>query len=287
MNPPGARENRGILMRPKFSTLPSPVLAGVVRERTAGAARAEIRNCLYHGAGMIDLHLSCLDEQDEESLKKITSSTDLPVLALHYNSALNGQRTEVPEEERTELLFRAVLAGAAGVDLQGYAFDAKSRTAFCGEDRFSFTKSQPKEVVTDPAVIERQMEFIERVHREGAEVLLSCHPGVFLDRRQVVDLALFLLKRNPDVIKIVTVANDEDELAETFAGMIELKKELPIPVSFHAAGKAGALSRIVNPMLGGHIIFSVDRYQEGHTLAQPELKTAYEVVEGLKKITGK
>ena len=271
-------------MRPKISTLSSPVLAGVVRERTAGAARAEIRNCLYHGAGMIDLHLSCLETRDEETLKSIISSTHLPVLALHYNSSFEGKRTEDPEEERTELLFRAVLSGAAGLDMQGYTFDAKSRTAFFGEDRYSFTKDQPKEVVTDPAVIERQTEFIERVHREGAEVLLSCHPGVFLDRHQVVDLALFLLKRNPDIIKIVSVANDEEELAETFAGMVALKKELPVPVSFHAAGKAGKLSRIVNPMLGGHILFAVDRYKEGHTLAQPELATAHGVVEGIKKI---
>ena len=273
-------------MKKKISLLPAPVLAGVVRERSAAAARAEIMNCLYHGAGMIDLHLSCLDENDEESLRTVISSTTLPVLGLHYGTTLDGRRIHCSEEERTELLLRSVRAGAAGVDMQAYTFDEKSRTEFYGEDLYSFTSVRPKEVVTDPAVIERQTEFIECIHKEGAEVLLSCHPGVFLDRDQVVDLAHFLEKRNPDVIKIVTVANTEEELAETFAGMTALKKEIGIPVSFHAAGKKGALSRIVNPMLGGHIVFSVDRYHEGHTLSQPELSTAYDVIEKLKRITG-
>ena len=50
----------------KLSCLPPPVLAGVVRERTAAAAAAGIKNCLYDGADMIDLHLSCLEKNDTE-----------------------------------------------------------------------------------------------------------------------------------------------------------------------------------------------------------------------------
>ncbi len=45
----------------------------------------------------------------------------------------------------------------------------------------------------------------------GAEVLLSCHPGIPMNAGQIVDLALFLEKRSPDIIKIVTIANTEDE----------------------------------------------------------------------------
>ena len=43
-------------MKTSLSRLPAPVLAGVVREETANAAIAEIKNCLYDGAGMIDLY---------------------------------------------------------------------------------------------------------------------------------------------------------------------------------------------------------------------------------------
>ena len=94
--------------------------------------------------------------------------------------------------------------------------------------------------------------MIEKVHSMGAEVLLSCHPGIPMNCEQVVDLALFLEKRNPDVIKIVTAATNENELLESFKTMVALKKELKTPVSYHANGKAGSLSRIINPILGGH-----------------------------------
>ena len=72
-------------MKTSLSHLPAPVLAGVVREETAAAAIAEIKNCLYDGAGMIDLHISCLNDSSTESLKKIIDASTLPILALNYN----------------------------------------------------------------------------------------------------------------------------------------------------------------------------------------------------------
>jgi 3-dehydroquinate dehydratase len=119
----------------------------------------------------------------------------------------------------------------------------------------------------------------------GAEVLLSCHPGIFMTADQVVELALFLEKRNPDMIKIVTTAANEDELAESIRAMLLLKKEVKTPVAYHASGKAGMLSRIVNPILGGQIAFCVDRYTEASVMEQIDLRTAATVVEHVRKIT--
>lgn len=268
-------------MNKQISKLPSPVLAGVIREKTVEASIAEIQNCFYNGAGMIDLHMSCLDKHDVASLERIVKSTELPVLALNYNIF-----TETPftEEERAESFLRAVDAGAAGIDMQGYTYHLPSKDKFCGEDKYSFTKASPKEVVTDEKVIAMQCELIEKVHGKGAEVLLSCHPGVCLDCEQVVDLALFLEKRNPDIIKIVSVAQTEEHLLESMNAMMKLKKEVKTPVSYHASGSAGKLSRIVNPMLGGHMIFCVDRYNERSTLEQPELRAVKQVVDNLRKM---
>jgi len=100
----------------------------------------------------------------------------------------------------------------------------------------------------------------------------------------VVELALFLEKRNPDIIKIVTPAPDEDALIESMKAMIALKEEVKTPVSYHASGKAGALSRIVNPVLGGHMVFCVDRFGENSTLEQLDLRTAKSAIENLKYI---
>lgn len=268
----------------KLSALASPAIAGVIREATVPAAIAEIKNCTYDGANMIDLHMSCLESMDEASLRAVIGSSKLPVLALNYNKKCNWESCNFSEETRAKSFLDAVSAGAAGIDMQGYTFDPKSKDAFCGEDRFSFTKGNPKEVVTDGAVIEKQGAFIEKVHGMGAEVLLSCHPGIPMCCEQVVELALFLEKRRPDIIKIVTLAATEDDLIESLKTMLALKREVKTKVSYHAAGAAGRLSRIFNPVLGGHIAFCVDRFSASSTMEQIDLKTAVAAIDSLKKI---
>ena len=176
-------------MRKSLSRLPAPALAGVVKAKTDREAIAEIQNCLYDGATMIDLHLHCLAQNDTQSLKKIMDASRLPVLALY-----DPGNVLPTEEERVEALLRAVRAGAAGIDIQGYTYHLPSRSGFCGEDVYSFTRGNPKEIVTDAAVIAKQCALIEEVHQMGAEVLLSCHPGIPMTAEQVVELALFLEK---------------------------------------------------------------------------------------------
>ena len=268
----------------KLSMIPAPALAGVIREKTRNQAIAEIKNCLYHGADMIDLHMSCLEDRSIETLKAIINSSKLPVLALNYNSKSDWSNAGYSEEERVQSFLCAVEAGAAGVDIQGYTYDLPSKSGFCGEDKYSFTKGNPKEIVTNQEVIEKQCELIERVHGMGAEVLLSCHPNIPMNCEQVVDLALFLEKRNPDIIKIVTIANTDEEMIESLKTMLALKKVIKTPVSYHAAGAKGRLSRVINPVLGGQIAFCVDRYTDSSTMEQLELSTVKTVIEGLKKI---
>ena len=268
----------------KLSKMCTPALAGVVREKNIRGAIAEIKNCKYDGATMIDLHMSCLEDTSVESLKKIISSSALPVLALNYNSTYKWENAGFSEEERVASYLRAVEAGAAGIDMQGYTYHLPSKSGFCGVDKYSFTKGDPKEIVTDEAIISKQCELIEKVHAMGAEVLLSCHPGIVMNCEQVVELALFLEKRNPDIIKIVTKAENEDYLTESIKTMMVLKKEIKTPISYHTNGNAGMLSRIINPLLGGQIAFCVDRYNEGSTMEQIDLKTAAAVVENMKKL---
>ena len=268
----------------KLSQLTAPALAGVVRETTVNAAIGEMKNCRYHGADMIDLHMSCLEDTSVESLGKIISACKLPILALNYNFTINWENAGYSEEDRVQSFLRAVEAGAAGIDMQGYTFHLPSKEGFCGEDKYSFTKGNPKEVVTDEAVISKQCELIEKVHSKGAEVLLSCHPGIVMNSTQVVDLALFLEKRNPDIIKMVTKVTNDDEFVDCIKAMTLLKKEVKTPVSYQTVGHLGSLSRIVNPILGGQIIFCVDSFKESSTMGQLDLRTTREIIDGLKKI---
>lgn len=270
-------------MRKSIAKLPAPVLAGVVRETTTRAAIAQIKNCLYDGAGMIDLHMSCLEDSSVEELEKIISSTSLPILALNYNNTFLWKNAGLSEEERVCSFLRAVQAGAAGVDIQGYTYDLPSKQGFTGDDKYSFTKGNPKEVVTDEAIIAMQCNLIDKIHSMGAEVLLSCHPGIPMTAEQVVELALYLERRTPDVIKIVTRAETESDLIESFKAMVMLKNEVKTPVTYHAAGKHGMLSRLINPVLGGHMAFCIDRFNAGSTMEQVSLHSAKEIIEGLKK----
>lgn len=272
-------------MNIKLSKLKSPVLAGVVREQTARSAIAEIINCSYDGAGMIDLHLSALEKTDTDTLRTIIDASPLPVLALNYNQTYNHENAGFDdEEERMASMIRAIEAGAAGLDMQGYTFDTKSKDNFCGEDKYSFTKGNPKEIVTDEKIISKQCELIEKVHSMGAEVLLSCHPGIAMNTEQIVDLALFMEKRNPDIIKIVSIANNEDEMIESLKAMIALKREVKTPVTYHAGGKAGNLSRIVNPILGSHMLFCIDTFNAGSNIQQPCLRAVKPIMDNMERI---
>ena len=103
----------------KLSALQAPVLAGVVKEHSAAAAKAEIQNCIYDGAGMIDLHLPTLESNDVATLKKIIEFSKLPILALNYKS-YDWEDESAAEEEgslrscgrwrqgRTALICRAI-----------------------------------------------------------------------------------------------------------------------------------------------------------------------------------
>ena len=232
---------------------------------------------------MIDLHMSTLENSSVEELKKIIDSTELPILALNYNNTLLWENAGLTEEQRVDSFLRAVEAGAAGVDIQGYTYDLASKQGFVGEDKYSFTKGNPREVVTDQAMIAKQRKLIDKVHDMGAEVLLSCHPRIVMNATQVVELALFLEQREPDVIKIVTRAETEADLLESFKAMLMLKKEVKTPVTYHAMGKQGMLSRLINPVLGGHMAFCVDRFDAGSTMEQLELRSARDIIDGLRR----
>lgn len=271
-------------MYTKLSEIPAPAIAGVVRERTVRAAIAEIQNCVYDGASMIDLHLSCLDDASDECVTAIAAASRLPILALNYNKTYSWEEANLSEEERVDSLLRAVKCGCAGIDMQGYTFDISSKTGFCGEDKYSFTKGNPREIVTDSAIIDKQCALIEEVHSLGGEVLLSCHPSIVMGSDAVVDLALFLEKRKPDIIKIVTQAKCEEDLLDAIRAMTILKREIKIPISYHTSGKFGMLSRVINPALGGQIAFCVDRYNEGSTMEQIDVRTAKAVIDGMKRI---
>lgn len=276
-------------MKKSFVNTKSPILAGVIREKSPRAAVAAIKNCELHGADVIDLHLSCLDDEfkNVESIKFINDYTSLPVMALNYNQRYNCSMYECSEEDRVDLLLKAAEAGSTIIDFQGYTYDLESKTSFREENKkydYSFVSANPKEVVMDPKIIEKQIRLFEKVKKMGCEVLLSCHPMVPMNTQQVVDLAKFLEERNPDMIKIVAFAENEDDMIEALKTSIVLKREMKTPTHFHCAGANGKLTRLLNPILGNGIHFVCDGYTESSNFEQLDLQTVKEATKLIKKM---
>ncbi len=266
-------------MNPSFKNASAPVAASVVRERTVREAISAIKNSFHLGAGAIDLHLSCLDSEfkNVESIRQIISSTALPVLVLNYNHTYEYLDYPDTEENRIGLLEIGAEAGASCVDMQGYSFnlDVKERfqEEFATEDML-FKQKKPKEVALDPETVKKQTEFIKKMHSRGTEVLLSCHTGVNLNTEECLSLCRLLEKRQPDIIKLVIPCNTDEELIENFRTMITLKREITsCKIHFHCGGKKGKITRIVNPMLGAHLAFCVERFGINANPEQLDLKS--------------
>lgn len=268
-------------MRKSFMKNTVPVLTGAVQEKTAEAAIRAIKNFALRGAKGIDLHLTRMNEEclKKEVLERIISESPLPIFALDYTVTT----TEKEENERIERLLRAFEAGVSGIDMQGYSFDFKSRDVF--DENFSasehpFVKYKPKEVVVNPKVIEKQCEVIERIHAKGGEVLLSNHIATFMECDDLVDLAVFLEKRNPDTLKFVTMCNTEYELAETVKAMLKINREIKTPTTLICNGKYRMISRILNALFGGYMVFCADTYLPPYAnMGQPDIATIKKIIE--------
>lgn len=280
-------------MKKSFANVKPPVLAAVIKETTPKAAIAAIKNSLLAGANAFDLHISVMkkDSITVESLKPIFEYTEKPILALHYNQSGDNTPMNDDDEERVRQLLIALEAGAAGIDLQGYTFepDRNTKATFQSqwiEENMSFVSACPNEVTLNPATIQKQTELIEDIHARGGEVLLSTHTGCFLDCGQVVDLLDFLHRRKPDIIKLVTSGCDTDEqLAEYFKTMLYVKDRYPdTKVHYHCNGKKTKLSRLIGPLLGAHIAFCVERYDELSVMDQLPLKETAEMYRLFEKI---
>ena len=94
-----------------------------------------------------------------------------------------------------------------------------------------------------------------------------------MNTEQVIALAKYMENRNSDIIKIVTLAENEEQAAEAFSTMVELKKAITDrKIHFHCAGQAGKITRVVNAMLGTYLAFCVDEYTKGQDREQLFLK---------------
>ncbi len=259
------------MKRPTFANGKSPMIVGVIKEKTPYEVMCKIREAEFAGARGFDLHIPCLDRQYQtvDELRKIMECTDRPILALNYDTA------NYTDEERMETLITAVEAGAAAADMQGYTFDRASQHAFVDDEYIPedmgldfLREVRPKEVALKPEVIAKQKAFIDRIHSMGAEVLASIHFGTVLTKEQLEAVARFARSKGADIVKMVAVCTDKYQVPGAIESTIYLNDKLDFPFSYHMNGLHGIPTRKLCPIFGSKVVFCNVSYGEGSDLEQ-------------------
>ncbi len=242
-------------MRFSFLRKPFPVITGIFAGQTPTELIAEARHSEFEGAQGIAIDLMDLkvEFRNYDALKSIIDSVNLPFMFYFYR---NDKWQSLNDDERQELLLTAAEAGASMIDVMGDLYDPS-----------------PREITLNPVAIDKQKALIDKIHAKGSQVVISSHmPTEFRTCEQVLEQMLGLESRGPDVVKIVTGVNTEEELAEAFKTTMTLKRELKVPFIHLCNGKFSRPHRFFGPSLGVAICFAVPRYEARYGMHQPTIR---------------
>ena len=181
-------------MKKSFLNATSPFVTEMVQVSTAKVAKRCIKNAIKDGATAIGLQMHPLEMQyrDKKVLSDIIAcSGDKPVYFTNYRMGLN---VGMSDDELMDGLLFGLDCGATLVDVMGDTFNPS-----------------PEELATDEKAIKKQMEFIDKVHKKGGEVLMSSHVYEYRSPERVLEIALEHQRRGADIAKIVTGAKDQDD----------------------------------------------------------------------------
>jgi len=250
-------------MRLSFLNKPYPVITGIMAGQTPQELIAESRNSEFDGAQGIAISLSDLKTEfrNPESLKSIVDSVNLPFMFYFYR---DDKWNDSSDDARQELLLAAADVGAAMIDVMGDLYDPS-----------------PMEITRDQIAIDKQKRLIDKIHAKGADVVISTHMSCSRTTEQVIEHMCALATRNPDVVKIVTGVNTEDELAEAFRTTMALKRELKKPFIHLCNGKFSRPHRFIGPTLGVSILFAVHRYEARYGMTQPTIQAMKAVLDNI------
>ncbi len=250
-------------MRRSFLSKPYPVITGIMAGQTPQELIAESRNCEFEGAQGIAIDLSDLKPEfrNHDSLKSVVAAVGLPFMFFFYR---NDHWGHSDDDARQELLLTAADAGASMIDVMGDLYDPS-----------------PMEITRNAAAVDRQKRLIAEIHAKGAEVVISSHMSCARTTEQVVEHLLEVESRGPDVVKIVTTVNTEDELAEALRTTMALKRVLRAPFIHLCNGKFSRPHRFFGPVLGTSILFAVSRYEPRYGMTQPTIRAMKGVLDNV------
>lgn len=282
-------------VKPSFKD-PEAMFVGVIKEPSVESAIVAMAIAERKGAMGFDLHLNYLYNNNlltVKNIEKIVKASQLPILALNYNSALSQQ-------DRLAGLLLAAEAGVAAVDFQGFMYwegstlntQTDENIAYWENQGFDmcFVNANPKETVLDKEAVNNQVAFAQQIHNMGAEILMSAHIDTVFDAKQAVAFAEFNIAKGMDIVKIVGLGYNQVDVLECVEAcrlfsQSKAIQEANAKVSFHLSGDPAAyITRVLCPSFyNSHVAFCWGELTEGQDANQLDLDMAIECYNIAKK----
>ena len=223
-------------MKASFLNFDRPMITAMVNAKTPDDTIERIKVAAAEGADAVGLQTEHFlpEYRNIEQYRRvfdIAHESGLLTYITHYRT--DEFKTNSDNDENIgEHLVKIARAGATLVDIMGDLYDR-----------------HPDELTDNPVAVEKQKKLIERLHAEGAEVLMSSHALKYLPAERVLEIAKAQAERGADIIKIVTYANTEEEQVENLKTSLLLKRELGKPFLFLAGGEC-KIHRRLGPSFG-------------------------------------
>lgn len=250
------------MKKASFLNADRPLLTVVVQASTPAEAECIIADALYDGADSFCIQLCNLlpEYRNEASLRRIFDACfGRPIYITSYRSG-ESKKLGLNDDACVDLLLMGLRAGATVCDVMGDLYHP-----------------EPHELTFDPVAVKKQKQLIKTIHEMGGEVLISSHLHAFFEEERVLEYADAQAERGADIVKIVSMADDEDQMMAGLSTIHRLKKELDRPFLFLAGGKNSRLIRQIGPALGCCMYLCIEGYRPVNTKLQLPLRAAREL----------
>ncbi len=248
-------------MKASFIRSDKPLKTAMIQVKTADEAIAAIESGLKQGADAFGWQLECLnaDQINQKTLENVFSAgCGMPFYVTNYKWASGGDK---PEEQYFDELLLALKCGATLIDMPGDSFSPA-----------------PDQLTYDQQAIRKQIEFSQKVHDLGGELLISSHVPDFRSEDYVLGMAFEQKRRGADIAKIVTFSHDDEQLTDNLKTTVRLRETLGIPFLFLSGGEKCRLHRLAGPLLGACMWLCVAYRAPITTPPQPLLSDVNEFV---------
>lgn len=248
-------------MKASFIRSDKPLKTAMIQVKTADEAIAAIESGLKQGADAFGWQLEFLnaDQINQKTLENVFSAgCGMPFYVTNYKWASGGDK---PEEQYFDELLLALKCGATLIDMPGDSFSPA-----------------PDQLTYDQQAIRKQIEFSQKVHDLGGELLISSHVPDFRSEDYVLGMAFEQKRRGADIAKIVTFSHDDEQLTDNLKTTVRLRETLGIPFLFLSGGEKCRLHRLAGPLLGACMWLCVAYRAPITTPPQPLLSDVNEFV---------